>query len=116
LIEKKQISPEFIDVFCEKGVFSRESARKILEAGTKIGLKGHFHGDMMNFMDSATIPAEVENISAITHLEYVDQIGIETLAKTGTVAIMAPTIQYALKLKIPPVRDMVEKGVVVALG
>jgi hypothetical protein len=30
-------------------------------------------------------------------LEYVGQIGIETLAKTGIVAIMAPTIQYALK-------------------
>jgi hypothetical protein len=47
----------------KKGVFSRERARKILEDETKIGLKGHFHGDMMNYMDFAMIPGEVENYS-----------------------------------------------------
>ena len=67
-------------------------------------------------MDSATLSSELSDISAITHLEYIDEKGSEAMAKSGSVAIMAPTIQYALKLKVPPVRDMVEKGVIVALG
>ena len=30
-MDKKEINPELIDVFCEPGVFERENTRKILE-------------------------------------------------------------------------------------
>lgn len=58
-MEKGEIDPEFIDVFCEVGVYERESTKKILEAGKKIGLKINFHGDEIKFINSGTLGAEL---------------------------------------------------------
>lgn len=66
----KLINPEFIDVFCEKGVFEGECTKKILEAGLKYGLRGNFHGDELSPIDSGILGAEVGAI-AISHLEHV---------------------------------------------
>ena len=70
LKEKGEINPEFIDVFCEKGVFEREATKEILLAGKEIGLKANFHGDELTFIDSGTLGAECGAI-AISHLEHV---------------------------------------------
>ena len=42
--------------------------------------------------------------------------GIEAMAEAGTVAVILPTTAYILRLKSPPVRQMIDKGVIVALG
>lgn len=44
-MQKGEISPKFIDVFCEKKFFEEESSIKIMEEGKKIGLIPSFHGD-----------------------------------------------------------------------
>jgi imidazolonepropionase len=44
-LEEGSVRPEFIDVFCEKGIFSVESTRRILRAGKAIGLKGNIHAE-----------------------------------------------------------------------
>ena len=38
------------------------------------------------------------------------------MARTGSVAVILPTTAYILRLPRPPVRSMIEKGVIVALG
>ncbi|KAE9064974.1 hypothetical protein PF002_g29742 [Phytophthora fragariae] len=48
--EDGAISPELIDVFCEKGVFEHEDTRRILEASKKAGLEINFHGDEIHPM------------------------------------------------------------------
>lgn len=53
---------------------------------------------------------------AISHLEEVSNEGIQAMAEAGTVAVILPTTAYILRLKPPPVRQMLEAGVVVALG
>ena len=42
--------------------------------------------------------------------------GIEAMAEFGTVAVILPTTAYILRLKSPPVRQMIDQGVIVALG
>lgn len=69
-ISSKEISPEFIDVFCEKGFFEEECSLKILEAGKKIGLIPAFHGDELNNMKAGEIASQV-GARSISHLEYV---------------------------------------------
>lgn len=54
--------------------------------------------------------------TAISHLEEISDQGIEAIAQSGTVAVVLPTTAYMLKLSPPPVRKMIEAGVVVALG
>ena len=53
---------------------------------------------------------------AISHLEEVSPQGIRAMAESGTVAVILPTTAYNLRLSPPPVRDMIEGDVIVALG
>lgn len=53
---------------------------------------------------------------AISHLEEVSDEGIQAMAKSGSVAVILPTTAYILRLKSPPVRQMIDQGVIVALG
>jgi len=62
--------PKFIDVFCEKNFFERDSSRQIMEAGKKIGLIPSFHGDELNNLECGQLAAEV-GARAVSHLEYV---------------------------------------------
>ena len=66
-------------------------------------MKGNFHGDELNFIDSGTLGAEVK-ATAISHCEHLDEKGIEAMAKEKVAAVILPTTHYLLKLKDPPVR------------
>ena len=54
--------------------------------------------------------------TAISHLEEVSPAGVAAMAASGTVAVILPTTAYILRLKSPPVRKMIEDGVIVALA
>lgn len=96
-------------------MFERSNTKKILEAGLSIGLDANYHGDELNFIDAATLCKEVK-VSAISHLEFIDEKGIDSMAATNTVAVMLPITQPLLKLPVPPIRSMIEKGVIIGLG
>ena len=53
---------------------------------------------------------------AISHLEYISEAGISAMAKSGTAGVVLPTTAYNLRLVPPPVRQMIDGGVIVALG
>ncbi|KAL6116659.1 amdhd1 [Pungitius sinensis] len=104
-----------IDVFCERGVFDLGSTRAILQAGKDMGLNINFHGDELHPMDAAQLGAEL-GASAISHLEEVTDEGIAAMATARTAAVLLPTTAYILRLPQPRARDMLEAGVIVALG
>ncbi|XP_071188599.1 probable imidazolonepropionase isoform X1 [Salvelinus alpinus] len=104
-----------IDVFCEQGVFDLSSTRSILQAGLDMGLNINFHGDELHPMNSAQLGAELGAL-AISHLEEVTDDGIAAMATAKTAAILLPTTAYILRLPQPRARDMLEAGVIVALG
>uniref|UniRef100_A0A146MVG2 Probable imidazolonepropionase n=1 Tax=Fundulus heteroclitus TaxID=8078 RepID=A0A146MVG2_FUNHE len=104
-----------IDVFCERGVFDLQSTRTILQAGKELGLNINFHGDELHPMNSAEMGAELGAL-AISHLEEVTDEGIAAMAKAKTAAVLLPTTAYILRLPQPRARDMLDAGVIVALG
>ncbi|XP_047431214.1 probable imidazolonepropionase [Mugil cephalus] len=104
-----------IDVFCEQGVFDLSSTRSILQAGKDMGLNINFHGDELHPMNSAQLGAELGAL-AISHLEEVTDEGIVAMAKAKTAAVLLPTTAYILRLPQPRARDMLDAGVIVALG
>ncbi len=106
----------FTDVFCERGVFSVEESRRVLEAGKAHGLVPRLHAD--EFVDSgaAELAAEVGAASA-DHLIAVSEAGIEALAGSGVTAVMLPGVSFFLRLgRYAPVRRLIEAGVPVALA
>lgn len=115
LMDKNEINPEMIDVFCDAGIFEKETTKKILKAGLDIGLQANFHGDEIKWVDAGTIPNDMK-ILAISHLENLDEKGIESMSKHKVNGVLLPTTHYLLHLKNPPTREMINAGVIVSLG
>ncbi|CAG5115269.1 unnamed protein product [Candidula unifasciata] len=114
-IDAGKLHVDNIDVFCEKGVFDLCQSKAILQAGKEAHLQINFHGEELHRLGSAEMGAELE-AKAISHLEEISDVGISAMAASGSVAVILPTTAYNLRLKPPPVRDMIEAGVIVALG
>jgi imidazolonepropionase len=107
---------EFCDVFCEEKAFNLEESRKILETGKQYGLKPKIHADQLSSGGGAELAAEVGAFSA-DHLEYISRVGIERMAEKGVTAVLLPGASFFLSMKrLPPAREMIEKGVAVALA
>ena len=107
---------EFCDVFCEGTAFSLGESRLILETGKRYGLKPKIHADQLSPGGGAELAAEMGAFSA-DHLEYVSPTGIERMAEKGVTAVVLPGATFFLSMKkSPPVREMIEKGVVVSLA
>jgi len=107
---------EFCDVFCEEKAFNLEESKKILETGKRYGLKPKIHADQLSSGGGAELAAEVGAYSA-DHLEYVSPNGIERMAENGVTAILLPGASFFLSMKkLPPAREMIKKGVTIALA
>lgn len=106
---------EFCDIFCEEEVFSVPESRKILAAAKKAGMKLKLHADELNSTGGAELAAEMGAVSA-DHLVYISDVGINALARSGTVAVMLPGTSFSLRGNYAPARKMIESGVSVALS
>src|SRR4030066_961211 len=107
---------EFCDVFCEEKAFTLEESKKILETGKRYGLKPKIHADQLSPGGGAELAAEVGAYSA-DHLEYVSPKGIERMAEKGVIAVLLPGVSFFLSMKkYPPARELIAKGVSVALA
>ena len=105
---------EFTDVFCDEGYFTVEQSRKILEAGTAAGMKTRIHADELARTGGSQLAAEIGAVSA-DHLLQIDTRDIAALAGAGVVATLAPITAMSMG-KLPPARELLEAGVMLALG
>ena len=106
----------FIDVFCEKGVFSVPQSRRILEAGKRHGLLPKLHADEIVWTGGAELAAEVGAVSA-DHLLRVSDTGIRDMKRAGVVATLLPaTPLMLLQHEFADGRKMVDAGLTVALA
>ena len=104
------------DVFLEEGAFTEEEARRILEAARGRGLVPRLHTDQLRTSAGARIAAEVGCASA-DHLEWVDDAGIEALAREGVVAGLLPLSTLSLGgERWAPARKLLAAGVPVAIA
>lgn len=106
----------FCDVFCEKGVFTPDQARLILEEGKRNGLIPKIHADEITDTDSASIAADVGAISA-DHLLRISDKGIKKMAKKGIIGVLLPGTPFALMMEdYAPARKLINAGVPIALA
>lgn len=105
---------EFCDVFCERGVFSVDESRRILEAGLRHGLRPKIHADEVVAQGGAELAAELGAVSA-DHLSRTPEAGLRALARSGVVAVVLPGTGLFLG-HAADARRMIELGVPVALG
>ena len=114
-VKEKDLA-KFIDVFCEKGVFSVEESREILEAGKRHGLFLKIHADEIEPLGGAELAADVNCVSA-EHLVAASDEGIKRMAAENVVAVLLPATSFNLQSgKFAKARQMIEEGVAVALS
>ena len=106
---------DMVDVYCDRGAFTLQDARTILEAGIALGLKGRIHAEQVERTGAAALAAELGCLSA-DHLERLDQQGVEAMARAGTVAVLLPGAMTYLGDSAPPVAALREAGVRMAVA
>ena len=107
---------KFCDVFCEKGVFSIEESRQILEAGKRHNLVPKLHADELYAFGGAELGAEVKALSA-DHLLKISDGGIQKLAKAKVIPVLLPGTTFFLgKEGYAPARKMLDAGCEIAVA
>ncbi|WP_371371703.1 imidazolonepropionase [Sporomusa aerivorans] len=106
---------EFCDVFCEKGVFSLEQSRRLLEAAKTMGLRAKLHADEIVPLGGAELAAELGACSA-DHLLQASDAGIAALGQKQTVATLLPMTAFCLRESYARARAMIDNGAAVALA
>ena len=104
----------FCDVFCDRGYFSVAQSRSILKAGLEAKLIPRVHADELARTGGAQLAAELHAVSA-DHLLRANRSDAFALARAGVVATLAPGTALSIG-KLPPVKDLIDAGAVIALG
>ncbi|TMG66201.1 MAG: imidazolonepropionase [Chloroflexi bacterium] len=104
----------FCDVFCDRGYFSVAQSRTILKAGLEAKLIPRVHADELARTGGAQLAAELHAVSA-DHLLRANRSDAFALARAGVVATLAPGTALSIG-KLPPVKDLIDAGAVIALG
>ena len=47
----------------------------------------------------------------MSHLEEISDAGIAAMSQCGSIGVLLPTTAYILRLRQPPARKMIEKGI-----
>ncbi|MFD1361285.1 imidazolonepropionase [Lentibacillus salinarum] len=106
---------KFNDVFCERGVFTPNQSRRILEAGKEYGLVPKIHADEIEPYGGAELAAEVGAISA-DHLLKASDEGIRKMADNDVMGVLLPGTAFFLMAEYANARKMIDGGVPVALS
>ncbi|MFD2762359.1 imidazolonepropionase [Lentibacillus juripiscarius] len=106
---------DFNDVFCERGVFTPDQSRRILEAGKEYGLTPKIHADEIEPYGGAELAAEVGAISA-DHLLKASDEGIRKMAANDVMGVLLPGTAFFLMAEYANARKMIDGGVPVALS
>jgi imidazolonepropionase len=106
---------QFCDVFCDRGAFTAEQSRRVLEAGTDAGLTPKIHADEFEAIGGIEAAADVGAVSA-DHLLQTDAEGRDTLAEAGVTPVVLPGTAFALGEAYADARSFLDAGVPVALA
>jgi imidazolonepropionase len=107
---------EFIDCFCDRGAFSVDECRRVLEVGRKLDLVPRIHAEQLAHTGAARLAVEMGAASA-DHVDKVTLADIRALAQSNVVATLLPGANFHLGLKrYPPARKLIAAGAAVALA
>jgi len=106
---------EAADVFLERGTFDVAQARRYLEACRAAGLRLRLHADQ--FTEAGGIPLALElGAVSVDHLEATGPEGVRLLAAADVAAVLLPVAALFLGRPMPPGRELVDAGAIVALA
>lgn len=106
---------DFIDVFCDLGFFTVEETERILMAGMKYGLTAKLHANELGYTGGIQTGVKYNALS-VDHLEFTGDAEIDMLLKSETMPTLLPGSAFFLGMKDPPVRQMINAGLPIAMA
>lgn len=115
IIAKNHLA-DFNDVYCEKGAFTREQAKKILKKGKDFGLKPKIHADELSDSGGGEVAVAVSAVSA-DHLMHTPEANLRKMKDANVIAVLLPITTFFLgEETYANARLMLDMGMTVALG
>ncbi len=107
---------EFCDVFCERGAFSFDQSRRILNAAREHGFRLKIHAGQFNDLGGAELAADLDGTTA-DHLEHISQAAMDKLAGKGVIGVLLPGVNFFLREDCyAPAVEMLKRGMPLALA
>jgi imidazolonepropionase len=100
-----------VDGFCEGIAFSTAEIARVFDKAKALGIPVKLHAEQLSNLGGAKLAASYGALSA-DHLEYLDEDGVNAMAKSGTVAVLLPGAFYAIHEKQKPPVDLLRKAAV----
>ena len=105
-----------VDVFCESIDFSPAQTARVFQAAQRHGLRIKVHAEQLSNQGASALAASYGALSA-DHLEFLDEAGVQAMAKAGTVATLLPGAFHCLReTQLPPIELLRRYGVPMALA
>ena len=115
MLEAAAAHARWIDVFCERGAFDADQARRILAAGQERGLRGRLHANQLGPGPGVRLAAEL-GLVAVDHCTYLDDADVDALRESGTIATLLPGVEFSTRQPYPDARRLIDAGVKVAIA
>lgn len=115
MLEAVEPYAKWIDVFCDKGAFAVDDARKILKAGIAKGLLPRIHANQLQEGQGVSLGVELDAAS-VDHVSHLSEKDIELLSTSKTVATLLPGAEFSTRSAYPDVRPLLEASITVALA
>lgn len=106
---------DYIDVFCDAGFFTCEDTERMLEAGSKYGMRPKIHANEMACSGGIQVAVKYNALSC-DHLEYTGDEEIKCLLNSETMPTVLPGAAFFLNMQHAPVRKMMDAGLPVAMA
>ena len=106
---------EAADVFVERGAFDVAQARRYLTACADAGLALRLHGDQFTELGAVGLAIEL-GARSIDHLEATGPEGVAAVGASDVATVLLPASALFLGRPMPPARQLVDAGAVVALA
>ena len=105
----------WIDVFCERGAFSRDESERVLAAGIAHGLLPRVHGNQLGPGEGVRLAVAL-GAASVDHCTYLEDADVAALAGSDTVATLLPGVEFSTRQPYPSARRLIDADVTVALA
>jgi len=113
---RRQRLATFADVYCDRGAFTIDQARRYLAGAREHGFELKIHAEQFQHTGAARLACELGAASA-DHLEQADADDAAALGRSSTIATLLPGSVFHLGLdRYAPARLLIESGAAVALA
>ena len=111
----KENLADYVDIFCEKGYFTLEDTKRLLEAANKFGIKAKTHVNQFNTIGGVKASVDLGALS-VDHLEEMNPEDFDVLLGSNCMPTILPSCSFFLGIPYSPARKMIAKGLPIALA